>query len=91
MILSNYVLCNRFDAVHIVPGPENGTFYARAMNLGEAILKVSGCLIIGISLLSCSFSRLPHCGHSHGVSTNLKSIKFVDHARGCILVLCCCA
>lgn len=31
---------NRFDAVHVVPGPENGTFYARAMNLGEAILKV---------------------------------------------------
>lgn len=34
------LLCNRFDAVHVVPGPENGTFYARAMNLGEAILKV---------------------------------------------------
>lgn len=31
---------NRFDAVHVVPGPENGTFFARAMNLGEAILKV---------------------------------------------------
>ncbi|XP_029186949.2 LOW QUALITY PROTEIN: nuclear pore membrane glycoprotein 210-like [Acropora millepora] len=31
---------NRFDAVHVVPGPENGTFYARAMNLGEAVLKV---------------------------------------------------
>ena len=30
----------RFDAVHVVPGPENGTFYARAMNLGEAVLKV---------------------------------------------------
>ncbi|CAH3168221.1 unnamed protein product [Porites lobata] len=31
---------NRFDAVHVAPGPENGTFYARAMNFGEAILKV---------------------------------------------------
>ncbi|EDO39640.1 predicted protein [Nematostella vectensis] len=31
---------NRFDAVHILPGPENGTFYARAMNTGEAIFTV---------------------------------------------------
>ena len=26
--------------MHVVPGPENGTFYVRAMNLGDAIFKV---------------------------------------------------
>lgn len=37
------VLLFRFDAVHIVPGSENGTFFARALNIGEAIFKVRIC------------------------------------------------
>lgn len=40
------VLFVRFDAVHIVPGSENGTFYARALNMGEAIFKVRICFCL---------------------------------------------
>ena len=35
------VVLDRFDAVHVAPGHDNGTFFARTMNYGEAILKVS--------------------------------------------------
>ena len=36
--------------MHIVPGADNGTLYARAMNIGEAILKVSGLVLPRVKL-----------------------------------------
>ena len=56
--LNRFTLCAmyfRFDAVHVVPGPENGTFYVRAMNLGDAIFKVR--IAFGV-LEACIYHQL---------------------------------
>lgn len=56
---SNHVLDHRFDAVHVVPGPENGTFYARAMSLGEAVLKVSD--VVSFQSISSRYGNFYYC------------------------------